>query len=252
MRFICILLLSIFIGNPVSGIELKVLSLKVSYKSNDTLQTWNYRKDGIINLIKSNPLDIFCIQQVLIDHINDIASKIPGFDWVGVGCEDGVSQGEYAPIFYDARKYQLKEHGTFWLSKNSGKPGIEGICTYACFEDYETRENFQIFNTNFEHLDLREEDAARLIMNMINELSGRKIAVLLTGDFSSVEKNFPIRYLRRKLDYENKENFERTDVNYIFVNKHLHIVKQEIVDIPSAVYPEKYWPVYVETLYLKK
>ena len=101
-------------------------------------------------------------------------------------------------------------------------------------------------------MDLREEDAARLIMNMINELSGRKIAVLLTGDFSSVEKNFPIRYLRRKLDYENKENFERTDVNYIFVNKHLHIVKQEIVDIPSAVYPEKYWPVYVETLYLKK
>ena len=246
MKFILIILFSMFAGNFVSGIGLKVISLKVNYKSNDTLQTWKYRKDEVINLIQEHSPDIFCVQQVLIDHINDIAWQIPGFDWVGAGRYDGVSRGEYAPIFYNSKKFQLKQYGTFWLSETPDFPCSAGICTYACFEDYETRENFHVFNTHFTDLIISEESAVRLVIETISKLS-KDLPVLLTGDFTSSEKDFTIRFLKRRLNCVNDEEIPGKNFNHIFVNKYLKINNFKIIDTPSSVYPEIHWPVYVET-----
>ena len=249
MKLLWIILFSLFAGNSVSGIGLKAMSFKVNYVSNDTLQTWKYRKDEVINLIKQNSPDIFCIQQVLVSHINDIASQIPGIDWVGAGRDDGISKGEYAPIFYNAQRFQLKQHGIFWLSDTPDSPSPSGICTYACFEDYETRENFQIFNTHFTELLINEESAVRLIIEKINELSVKEIPVLLTGDFTSSKKDFTIRYLKRRLDYiDGSDRNDSDKFNYIFINKRFEISNYLILDTPSSVYPEIHWPVYIETL----
>ena len=57
------------------------------------------------------------MQEVLRHQLEDLKARLPEYAEVGVGREDGKTQGEYAPLFYKKDRFELLDNNTFWLSQ---------------------------------------------------------------------------------------------------------------------------------------
>jgi len=255
------------------ALDLKVMTYNIRYNNpGDSLNAWPNRKDEVVKLIRKYAPDVFGLQEALLGQVNDVASRMPGFDWVGVGREDGINRGEYAPIFYNSQKYQLKEQGWFWLSETPHIPSkswdaaLPRICTFALLEDYDTRQNFWVFNTHFDHQgEKARHESARLIQRKINELNEKNLPVILTGDFNARPDENPVKVIKRRLE-DSKEvtetpaegpegtfngfdfNSPLTDrIDYIFLSKKTVVKKYAVLtDSKEQRYPSDHLPVYVE------
>ncbi len=98
----------------------------------DSLNNWKYRKDTVAAFIKANQLDIVGMQEVLHNQLEDLKQRLPEYAEVGVGREDGKTQGEYAPLFYRKDRFEALDSNTFWLSQypdSVGFIGWDGACT---------------------------------------------------------------------------------------------------------------------------
>ncbi len=268
-----ILLLVMFAG-ITQAIDLKVMTWNIRYNNTDDGENaWPLRKSHVTELILFHAPDVIGMQEALLGQVNDIASHLPGYDWVGVGRDDGKNAGEYAPIFYDSRRFQLKEQGWFWLSETPEVPSrgwdaaLPRICTYIKLEEYDSRRNFWVFNTHFDHVgDEARKQAAKLIFDKIKELNNDKLAVILTGDFNLEPDTDPMKWLMRKMNdsrelseaepYGPLGTFNGFDLNspldkridYIFVNRKVDGVRKYgvLTDSYDQKYPSDHLPVYVE------
>ena len=48
---------------------------------------------------------------MLFSQLNDMKSRLQEYEVFGVSREDGIQKGEYSPIFYKKRRFELKESG---------------------------------------------------------------------------------------------------------------------------------------------
>jgi len=273
---IVLIICAMALSSESPGFELKVMTYNIRFNNpEDSLNAWPERKEAVVKLIRTYAPDIFGLQEALLEQVNDVASKMPGFDWVGVGREDGISRGEYVPIFYNSQKYQLKQHGWFWLSETPHIPSrgwdaaLPRVCTFALLEDYDTRKNFWVFNTHFDHAGERaKHESARLILRKINELNEKRLPVILTGDFNMTPDDSNLKIIRRRLDDSRQVSaippegpegtFNGFDINrelkdridYIFVNKEVKVSLYAVLtDSKGQRYPSDHLPVYVEAAF---
>ena len=145
--------------------DLKILSYNIRYDNpDDGINKWEKRKGTIINYIKTNAPEIIGMQEVLNNQLIDLQSSLNEYKTVGVGREDGKTKGEYSPILFKTSKLKLIKSNTFWLSETPDKvskgwdAALERICTYALFEQINTKKQFLIFNTHFDHIGINARD----------------------------------------------------------------------------------------------
>lgn len=271
---IVLILVLVTMTGLAQAIDLKVMTWNIRYNNpDDGENAWPLRKSHVTDLILFHAPDIIGMQEALLGQVNDIASQLPGYDWVGVGRDNGINTGEYSPIFYDSRRFQLKEQGWFWLSETPDVPSrgwdaaLPRICTYIKLEEYDSRRNFWVFNTHFDHVgDEARKQAAKLIFDKMKELNNDKLPVILTGDFNLGPDTDPMKWLMRKMDdtrraseaepYGPVGTFNDFDFNspldtridYIFVNRKVDGVRKYgvLTDSYDQKYPSDHLPVYVE------
>ncbi len=269
-----LLILMLLVSVAAQAIDLKVMSWNIRYNNpDDGENAWPLRKKQVSELVLTYAPDVLGVQEALLGQVNDLASQLPGYDWVGVGRDDGKNAGEYAPIFYDSRRFQLKEQGWFWLSETPDVPSrgwdaaLPRICTYIKLEEYDSHRNFWVFNTHFDHVgDQARKEAAKLIFDKIRTLNRKdKLPVMLTGDFNLEPDSDPIKWLARKMNDSRDEaaeplgpegTFNAFDFNsaldkridYIFVNRKVDGVGKYSVlsDSYDQKYPSDHLPVFVE------
>lgn len=125
---------------------------------------WERRLPVISSLIRFHDFDIFGAQEVFHSQLQGMLAALPGYDYVGVGRDDGAAGGEYSAIFYKRSRFRLLDSGHFWLSEDPSKPGkgwdakYVRICTWGRFYDRQSRQRFWFFTT---HTDHRGEQARR-------------------------------------------------------------------------------------------
>ena len=177
---------------------LKVATFNIRYDSEGDIKQgdgWKQRQQPLTQLIKFHDFDIFGAQEVLNNQLEDMLGLLPGYSYTGVGRDDGLKKGEYAPIFFKTEKYNLLKSGTFWLSQDTSKPNkgwdavLPRICTWGLFQDKKSKKKFMFFNTHFDHVGVTaRKESAKLIMDKIREIGADKIPAILTGDFN-VDQN---------------------------------------------------------------
>ena len=157
--------------------DLKILSYNIRYDNpDDGINKWEKRKGTIINYIKTNAPEIIGMQEVLNNQLIDLQSYLNEYKTVGVGREDGKTKGEYSPILFKTSKLKLIKFDTFWLSETPEKvskgwdAALERICTYALFEQINTKKQFLVFNTHFDHIGVNARiESVKLILKMIKK-----------------------------------------------------------------------------------
>lgn len=85
---------------------------------------WDRRHPVVASLIKFHGFDIFGTQEGFKSQLEDLKRDLPGYDYIGIGREDGKDAGEHSAIFYNTDIFSLVDKGDFWLSETPDKPGL--------------------------------------------------------------------------------------------------------------------------------
>lgn len=197
MRKLLFLVVFCVLALCVTAQEMLVGSYNIRYKNRaDSLNgnVWTKRCQVICDQVNfMNPV-IFGTQEVLYTQLQDLQSGLDGYDYIGVGRDDGVRAGEHEAIFYKKDQLKLLDKGDFWLSETPDKPGLGWdaacirICTWGKFQvnakNKKDRTIFYFFNLHMDHVGVvARREAAKLVVARIHEIAD-DAPVILTGDFN--------------------------------------------------------------------
>ena len=187
---IAVLALSVSCGRFA---EFRVMSFNVRYDNpDDSLNNWDFRKDMAAMAVTVWDADIVGTQEVLHNQLQDLQERLPNYNYIGVGREDGATQGEYSAIFYKAAKFEELSSGYFWLAENCDAVGAKGwdavcerIATWAVLKDLDSDKELFVLNTHLDHVgQVARRESVSLIVEKIKELAGGR-PVVMTGDFNA-------------------------------------------------------------------
>ena len=89
---------------------LPVMSFNVRYgTAEDGEHIWPNRRDAACAMINDQHPAVFGVQEALDFQLVWFEEHCPGYKYVGVGREDGISDGEHMAVFYDTERIELKE-----------------------------------------------------------------------------------------------------------------------------------------------
>ena len=142
---------------------------------------------------------IFGTQEVLYGQLQDLLKGLDGYDYIGIGRDDGEKAGEHEAIFYKKDQLTLLDSGNFWLSETPEKPGLGWdaacirICTWGKFQVNAKKKKdsttFYFFNLHMDHVGVvARREAAKLVVARIQEIA-KGAPVILTGDFNVDQTN---------------------------------------------------------------
>ena len=167
---------------------MRVLSFNVLCYGNPP-HFWLTRIPGVIKVIKDASPDSFGVQEAHKKWMKELCDNLPEYDYVGVGREDGVDDGEYAAVFYKKDLYEVVDSGNFWLSETPGKPSLGWdaacirICTWAELKNKETGKTYIHMNTHLDHVGVvARTEGVKLIKEKAASFGGKP--VICTGDFN--------------------------------------------------------------------
>lgn len=151
---------------------------------------WQVRCPILAQLIRFHEFDVFGTQEGFKHQLEDLKAALPGYDYTGVGREDGADAGEHSAIFYRTDLFTLVDHGDFWLSETPEKPSIGWdavllrICSWARLRHNPTGKEFLFFNLHMDHIGKQARvKSALLVQQKMNEF-GSELPTFLTGDFN--------------------------------------------------------------------
>ncbi len=207
-----------------SQTELTVMTFNIRMDTPaDGINQWENRIPLFTEYMDSVAPDIAGMQEVLHNQLMDIIDIMPGYTYVGTGRDDGKTGGEYSPVFYREDRFNLMDHGQFWLSETPNVPGsrswdaaITRIVSWAALEDKNNGKVIYAFNTHFDHRGVQARlNSAELIANKIVEIAGGAPVVVL-GDFnirkSSDDYNFMVDIFEGNNGLVNAEYVAKTPV----------------------------------------
>ena len=153
---------------------------------------WGQRYPVIADMVRYHNFDIFGTQECFIHQLKDMKQALPGYDYIGVGRDDGKEAGEHSAIFYRTDKFEVVEKGDFWMSETPDVPSkgwdavLPRICTWGHFKCKDTGFEFLFFNLHMDHIGKNARvQSAYLVQEKMKELGKEKnLPAILTGDFN--------------------------------------------------------------------
>ena len=208
MKKLLLFSLIIVASLQLSAQDMLVGTYNIRYKAwNDSVQgeIWQKRCQVICDQVNFMAPEIFGTQEVLYVQLQDMQKALDGYDYIGIGRDDGHHGGEHEAVFYKTDKLQLLDHGDFWLSETPDKPGLGWdavcirICTWGKFavkaqkeqrhglfnrRKKESQQVFYFFNLHMDHVGIvARREAAKLVVAKVREIA-QGAPVFVTGDFN--------------------------------------------------------------------
>ena len=266
------LLISSMISVNAQTINVATYNMRNDNNSEDSTHGngWKQRYPVIAALIQFHDFDIFGTQECLYHQIQDISNKLPGYDYYGIGRDDGKHAGEHSEIFFKKDKFQLLAHGDFWLSQTPDKPSLgwdatccNRICSWVLLQDKKSKKKFYVFNTHYDYQkDLARNESSKLILKEIKTIAGTQ-PVIFMGDMNGGNESewyktiansgiLKDTYKEAKNPYTNNGSFNgfgstvKSDeiIDHIFVTKQFTVQKWGILtDTYHGKYPSDHFPV---------
>lgn len=207
---------TIMAGKP-ENTELKVMSYNIRLGSaNDGTNSWAMRYAATGEMLEDQKPDVFGVQEALDYQVRYI-EEMCGYEYVGVGRENGKSEGEHMAIFWNKKTVSMLKWGTFWLSETPEKPsmGWDAACrrtaTWALMKDKKTGKKFYFINTHLDHKGAEaQKNGLKLIVDRLSEINPDGYPMVLTGDFNITPDNKALTELDAKMQSARKIA-EKTD-----------------------------------------
>lgn len=252
------LLVFVACGSKVDQpINLNVMTFNMRYDNpQDSLNSWQYRRDEVVEELTAHDIDICGAQELLIHQLNDLKESLTGYACVGVGRLDGVEAGEHSALFFKKDRFEVVETGNFWLSETpevAGSKGWDGACeriaTWAILKEIGSGRELFCINTHLDHVgQVAREQGVSLLLDRTRTLS-RGLPVMITGDFNADPASSVITHVTRNGEFSHAKEraaevrgtawsfsdfgrlpeTERQLIDYIFVNDAFTVSEYEVL-----------------------
>ena len=240
-------------------------------RAGDGPNGWEHRRTLVSDTIRACGTDVAGIQEAFAEQVADLQAALPEYGTVGVGRDDGATQGEHCLILYRTDRLCVEEQNTFWFSDTPERPGSSHwgnrntrICTWARFEDRQTQKLFTLYNL---HIDHESQPSRARSMTMLVERIRRRgniAPVIITGDFNAPEDNPALGILKSASDLVLRDTFrvahpgERViatyhdfqggvqgdKIDYIFASPEFSVTGSSILrDNREGRFPSDHYPV---------
>lgn len=180
---------------------------------------WGQRAPHVAEVVKYHGFDIFGTQEGFKYMLDTLKANLPGFEYIGVGRDNGADEGEHAAIFYNTDKFDVLDHGDFWLSETPDSVSFgwdavcRRICTWGKFRHKESGFTFVYFNLHMDHVGVvARAESAKLILQKIKEFP-EPLPVMLSGDFNVDQTNEGYKLINES--GVMKDAYDTTDFRYI-------------------------------------
>ena len=262
-KFLLIILCLIGVSVPMSA-QMLVGSYNIRLKvSSDSVNgnAWQKRYQVICDQVNFMSPDIFGAQEVLHVQLLDMLQGLDGYDYIGVGRDDGKTGGEYAAIFYKPDRLRLLDQGNFWISETPDRPGLGWdaacvrVCTWGRFAGQTATDDeaFYFFNLHMDHVGVvARREGAKLIVRKIREIA-QGAPVIVTGDFNVDQKDeiysiftesglLKDSYLASRLRFAENGTFNSFDTELYTDSRIDHIFVSPDTEVESyGVLTNSYW-----------
>ena len=277
MKKLLLFALIIVASFQLSAQQMLVGSYNIRYKNaNDSIngEKWTKRCQVICDQVNFMAPEIFGTQEVLYVQLQDMKNALDGYDFIGIGRDDGQHGGEHEAIFYKTDKLQLLDHGDFWLSETPDKPGLGWdavcirICTWGKFavkaqkeqrhglfnrRKKEPQQVFYFFNLHMDHVGVvARREAAKLVVAKVREIA-QGAPVFVTGDFN-VDQNDEIytiftksgllkdSYEAARIRFAENGTFNAFKTNYFTNSRIDHVFVSPNTKVEAyGVFTNSYW-----------
>lgn len=238
---------------------------------------WHNRKDTILQMVKSQNIDI-CGTQELRKLQIDYLFPDNTYNYV-------IAPKEFDPtqrlmnnlILYKKERFEVLENGFFWLIDYRKWRH----CIWAKFKDKQSNSIFYVFNVHFPVSSEAGEEgkmvASKTLVENIKKIANNQ-TVILTGDFNSLEITPQIKHIKQSGLVDAKEvsktqptgpNFtynkystkytppanpetKMLHIDFIFCSKNIEVESTKVVpDCINGVLPSDHFPV-VAKIKIKK
>lgn len=235
LKWIALKLFTFVLPICLSG-QISVMSFNIRYDNPaDGPNAWSERKVELSVFLDSTAPDIIGLQEALHSQVVFLDSALSDYAFVGVGRDDGKTEGEYAPIFYRQSWFKLLSFETYWLSE-SGDTGSVGwdaalprILEVAKFQYLETGKVVMVLNTHFDHQGKEALEGSTLLtfgtIQQYRRMQPYADAIVLLGDFNAEPETAQMRFLASQMDdtFQKSQNgpfgpegtFNSFDVNRV-------------------------------------
>lgn len=238
----------------------------------DGPNVWAERREAVKALVRYHEFDLFGTQEGQPEQIRDLEA-LDEYAHVGVGRDDGKDAGEHSAIFYRRARFELLQHGDFWLSETPDRPskGWDGRCcnrlvSWVRLRDRVSGLNLLVTSAHFDHEGVvAQRESAKLLLRWLaaNRVKGAKAdRVIALGDFNSTPESEPIALMRavfgdaRQLSEQppygpaasfNDFRFGTAPdklIDFIFVDRGIRVLKYAVLSDSNGVrYPSDHFPV---------
>ena len=188
---------------------IQAMSFNIRYDNpGDGKNNWKYRAPKVASMFKKHDVDLGGLQEVLHHQLEWLEEALPEYSFVGVGRDDGKTEGEYAPIFFKTSEFDLVESDTIWLSKTPEKVGSKGwdaalprITTFAILRHKASNTNILLGSAHYDH---RGKTARRKSGEVIHTFIDEQLQKtdlplrILTGDFNDTPRSATTRAIEIK------------------------------------------------------
>ena len=94
---------------------------------------WGLRYPVIAGIVQYHELRHFWNTRVFHSSIGRHEKALPEYDYIGVGRDNGKTEGEHSAIFYRTDKFEVIDKGDFWMSETPDVPSKGWDCRVAAY-----------------------------------------------------------------------------------------------------------------------
>jgi endonuclease/exonuclease/phosphatase family metal-dependent hydrolase len=272
-KFFLILLVITFNSfSQTENIKVMTYNIRCGYcEDSSDVNTWSKRKFLVAHLIKINNPDLIGLQEAEQFQINDLVNMLDGYDYYGVGRDDGKIKGEAAAVLFKKNRFRMESEKTLWLSETPEKiskgwdAALNRTVTIVRLKDLKSSKEFYFFNTHLDHIgEKARTESSRLIIDEINKTASA-LPVILTGDFNYTSNAEGYKIIIQKLfDAERISETESkggditfngfgkdiqpdNKIDFIFVNDRFDVLNHTIdITTYNGMYPSDHYPIISE------
>jgi endonuclease/exonuclease/phosphatase family metal-dependent hydrolase len=183
---------------------------RLGHSEERTENNWNDakfpRRERVFRVIREYDPDVLGVQEARHGQIVDLREALTGYEFYGVGRDDGKTGGEYTGIFYRRNRLKRLDAGSFWLSSEPAVPGskfksapdaLTRMASWVLLRGEQPDARFLVLNTHWDHISksARRQSAA-LIRDRLAELGDGAPAIVM-GDLNAPETSPELKALVR-------------------------------------------------------
>lgn len=178
---------------------------------------WQNRKSRCIAQIQNSNPDFVGTQELMNDQLADLKAGT-GYAAIGSCASENCHRDEHVSIFYNAAKWQVLSHTTFYLTGdnpfnangiNSNTWGLQyrRACTIGRFQsNTNVAVTVCMANTHFDFADHHNLLSSRLILEQMTTRCEPSDLVLFSGDLNAPVASATVRYIQGLFDYDGQAN----------------------------------------------